>query len=104
MWVYDYATGTIGIYYFSPINQSNSAAAAMSENSTGESKAPNNNFANPNNSAAPAVNPRLLAPIAPFTITPTVPLIPTPVYIRPYQPIQIYPTPIYPPQPIIIFR
>ncbi|MDR0392556.1 MAG: hypothetical protein LBH59_11650 [Planctomycetaceae bacterium] len=106
LWVYDYASGTIGIYYFSPINQQANTTnyqpnpnTPNNANTTTQNTAPNlNNFAVP----ATQFNPRI---VSPFQLLPApIPLQPAPIYIQPYQPIQVYSNPIYQPQPIIIFR
>ncbi|MDR2347007.1 MAG: hypothetical protein LBE18_13185 [Planctomycetaceae bacterium] len=97
MWVYDYTTGTIGIYYFSQVNPAKSAESKNSQNKQ--------NNTSQNNPAVPMINPRLFVPLPLYpTSTSTVPLFPSPVYIRTYYPVPVYPTPVYSPQPIIIFR
>ncbi|MDR2169387.1 MAG: hypothetical protein LBP59_04525 [Planctomycetaceae bacterium] len=86
MWVYDYSTGTIGVYYFAPINQQNTTTQQTQKNTNNQT----------NTTTIP--NTRLLTPIPTYPITP-VPIIPTPIYIAPT--LQL---PTQQPQPIIIFR
>jgi hypothetical protein len=62
MWVYDYSTGTIGVYYFSPINPQQ---------------------VNPPNTTINSTTPFTPRPVSPFQ------LIPAPIYSTPYQPIPI---------------
>lgn len=106
LWVYDYATGTIGVYYFSPVNRANTTTpttiTSTPNTTTSNNTTTQNNIPNPNNPivSTPTFSPRL---VSPFQLIPApIPL--SPVYFQPYQPIPIYPAPVYQPQPIVIFR
>ncbi|MDR1291077.1 MAG: hypothetical protein LBK06_07750, partial [Planctomycetaceae bacterium] len=90
MWVYDYASGTIGVYYFTPINPN---TTTQSQNQTTPNNTPpQTNTSNQNNQTTP-ITPPIPRFVAPQIFAP----VPTQIYIQPYyQPqIQIYPVPVY---------